>query len=150
MAITLNVNGQDYTVDAEPDTPLLWVIRDSIGMTGTKFGCGISQCGACTVHVDGVAQRSCQIPVRIVEGRQITTIEGISDGDNLHPVQEAWIEEDVPACGWCQSGQIMAAISLLARNSNPSDADIDAEMTNICRCGTYNQIRAAIHRAAAG
>lgn len=150
MAITLNVNGQDYTVDAEPDTPLLWVIRDSIGMTGTKFGCGISQCGACTVHVDGVAQRSCQIPVRIIEGRQITTIEGISDGDNLHPVQEAWIEEDVPACGWCQSGQIMAAISLLARNSNPSDADIDAEMTNICRCGTYNQIRAAIHRAAAG
>jgi len=150
VAITLNVNGQDYTVDAEPDTPLLWVIRDSIGMTGTKFGCGISQCGACTVHVDGVAQRSCQIPVRIIEGRQITTIEGISDGDNLHPVQEAWIEEDVPACGWCQSGQIMAAISLLARNSNPSDADIDAEMTNICRCGTYNQIRAAIHRAAAG
>ena len=150
MAVTLNVNGQDYTVDAEPDTPLLWVIRDSIGLTGTKFGCGISQCGSCTVHVDGVAQRSCQIPVRIVEGRQITTIEGISDGDNLHPVQEAWLEEDVPACGWCQSGQIMAAVSLLARNPNPSDADIDAEMTNICRCGTYNQIRAAIHRAAAG
>ena len=150
MAVTLNVNGQDYTVDAEPDTPLLWVIRDSIGLTGTKFGCGISQCGSCTVHVDGVAQRSCQIPVRIVEGRQITTIEGLADGDNLHPVQEAWLEEDVPACGWCQSGQIMAAVSLLARNPNPSDADIDAEMTNICRCGTYNQIRAAIHRAAAG
>lgn len=150
MAITLNVNGQDYTVDAEADTPLLWVIRDSIGMTGTKFGCGISQCGACTVHIDGVAARSCQIPASSVQGRQITTIEGISDGDNLHPVQEAWLEEDVPACGWCQSGQIMAAVSLLARNANPSDADIDAEMTNICRCGTYNQIRAAIHRAAAG
>lgn len=149
VAVTLNVNGQDYTVDAEPDTPLLWVIRDSIGMTGTKFGCGISQCGACTVHVDGVAQRSCQIPVSIVEGRQITTIEGLANGDDLHPVQEAWLEEDVPACGWCQSGQIMAAVSLLARNANPSDADIDAEMTNICRCGTYNQIRAAIHRAAA-
>ncbi len=148
MAVTLNVNGQDYTVDVEPDTPLLWVIRDSVGLTGTKFGCGISQCGSCTVHVDGVAQRSCQIPVRIVEGRQITTIEGLADGDNLHPVQEAWLEEDVPACGWCQSGQIMAAVSLLARNPNPSDADIDAEMTNICRCGTYNQIRAAIHRAA--
>ena len=150
MAVTLNVNGQDYTVDAEADTPLLWVIRDSIGMTGTKFGCGISQCGACTVHIDGVAARSCQIPASSVQGRQITTIEGISDGDNLHPVQEAWLEEDVPACGWCQSGQIMAAVSLLARNANPSDADIDAEMTNICRCGTYNQIRAAIHRAAAG
>jgi isoquinoline 1-oxidoreductase alpha subunit len=150
VAITLNVNGQDYTVDAEADTPLLWVIRDSIGMTGTKFGCGISQCGACTVHIDGVAARSCQIPASSVQGRQITTIEGISDGDNLHPVQEAWLEEDVPACGWCQSGQIMAAVSLLARNANPSDADIDAEMTNICRCGTYNQIRAAIHRAAAG
>jgi isoquinoline 1-oxidoreductase alpha subunit len=150
VAVTLNVNGQDYTVDAEADTPLLWVIRDSIGMTGTKFGCGISQCGACTVHIDGVAARSCQIPASSVQGRQITTIEGISDGDNLHPVQEAWLEEDVPACGWCQSGQIMAAVSLLARNANPSDADIDAEMTNICRCGTYNQIRAAIHRAAAG
>ena len=150
MAITLNVNGQDYTVDAEADTPLLWVIRDSIGMTGTKFGCGISQCGACTVHIDGEAKRSCQIPASSVQGRQITTIEGLSDGDNLHPVQEAWLEEDVPACGWCQSGQIMAAVSLLARTANPSDADIDAEMTNICRCGTYNQIRAAIHRAAAG
>ena len=147
MAYTLNVNGQDYTVDAEPDTPLLWVIRDSIGLTGTKFGCGISQCGACTVHVDGIAQRSCQLPVRIVVGRQITTIEGIS-ADGLHAVQEAWLAEDVPACGYCQSGQIMAAVSLLSRNPNPSDADIDAEMTNICRCGTYNQIRAAIHRAA--
>lgn len=147
MAYTLNVNGQDYTVDAEPDTPLLWVIRDSIGLTGTKFGCGISQCGACTVHVDGIAQRSCQLPVRIVVGRSITTIEGIS-ADGLHAVQEAWLAEDVPSCGYCQSGQIMAAVSLLSRNPNPSDADIDAEMTNICRCGTYNQIRAAIHRAA--
>lgn len=148
MAITLNVNGQDYTVDVESDTPLLWVIRDSIGLTGTKFGCGISQCGACTVHIDGQATRSCQYAASAAVGRQITTIEGVSSGDNLHPVQEAWLEEDVPACGYCQSGQIMAAVSLLARNPNPTDADIDAEMTNICRCGTYQQIRAAIHRAA--
>lgn len=147
MAITLNINGQDHTVDAEPDTPLLWVIRDSVGLTGTKFGCGISQCGACTVHVDGTATRTCQLPASAAVGRQITTIEGLSD-DLSHPVQQAWMEEDVPACGYCQSGQIMAAAALLARTPNPSDADIDAEMTNICRCGTYNQIRRAIHRAA--
>jgi isoquinoline 1-oxidoreductase alpha subunit len=148
VAITLNVNGQSHTADVESDTPLLWVIRDSIGLTGTKFGCGISQCGACTVHIDGQAVRSCQFAASAAVGRQITTIEGISAGDTLHPVQEAWLEEDVPACGYCQSGQIMAAVSLLARNPNPTDADIDAEMTNICRCGTYQQIRAAIHRAA--
>ncbi len=147
MAITLNINGQEHTVDVEPDTPLLWVVRDSIGMTGTKFGCGISQCGACTMHVDGVATRTCQYPASAAVGREITTIEGLSD-DRSHPVQQAWMEEDVPACGYCQSGQIMAAAALLARTPNPSDADIDAEMTNICRCGTYNQIRRAIHRAA--
>lgn len=147
MAYTLNVNGTDYTIDAEADTPLLWVIRDSVGLTGTKFGCGISQCGACTVHVDGNAVRSCQTPVSSVVGRAITTIEGLST-DRSHPVQQAWLEEDVPACGYCQSGQIMAAVALLSRNPNPTDADIDAEMTNICRCGTYVQIRAAIHRAA--
>lgn len=147
MAITLNINGQDHTVDVEPDTPLLWVVRDSIGMTGTKFGCGISQCGACTMHVDGVATRTCQFPASAAVGRAITTIEGLSE-DRSHPVQQAWMEEDVPACGYCQSGQIMAAAALLARTPNPSDSDIDAEMTNICRCGTYNQIRRAIHRAA--
>jgi len=147
VAITLNINGQEHTVDVEPDTPLLWVVRDSIGMTGTKFGCGISQCGACTMHVDGVATRTCQYPASAAVGREITTIEGLSD-DRSHPVQQAWMEEDVPACGYCQSGQIMAAAALLARTPNPSDADIDAEMTNICRCGTYNQIRRAIHRAA--
>jgi len=147
VAITLNINGQDHTVDVEPDTPLLWVVRDSIGMTGTKFGCGISQCGACTMHVDGVATRTCQLPASAAVGREITTIEGLSD-DRSHPVQQAWMDEDVPACGYCQSGQIMAAAALLARTPNPSDSDIDAEMTNICRCGTYNQIRAAIHRAA--
>ena len=150
MAFNLNVNGEEYTVDAEADTPLLWVLRDSIGLTGTKFGCGIAQCGACTVHVDGTAVRSCQLAVSAVIGRRVTTIEGISDGDNLHPVQDAWIAEDVPDCGYCQSGQIMAAVALLSRNSNPSDADIDAEMTNICRCGTYARIRRAIHRAAQG
>ncbi len=148
MALTLNVNGENLTVDAEGDTPLLWVLRDTIGLTGTKFGCGIAQCGACTVHVDGTAVRSCQLAVSAVVGRQITTIEGISDGDNLHPIQEAWVEEDVPDCGYCQSGQIMAAVALLARNPNPSDADINAEMTNICRCGSYARIRKAIHRAA--
>lgn len=148
MAFTLNINGQDHTVDVEADTPLLWVIRDSIGLTGTKFGCGISQCGACTVHIDGQATRSCQFPASAAVGRAITTIEGISEG-GLHPVQEAWIEEDVPDCGYCQSGQVMAAVSLLSRIPNPTDAQINAEMTNICRCGSYTRIRRAIHRAAA-
>lgn len=147
MIYSLSINGQDHTVDVEPDTPLLWVLRDSIGLTGTKFGCGISQCGACTVHLDGAAQRSCQIPVSQVSGRAVTTIEGLSP-DGTHPVQLAWVEEDVPACGYCQSGQIMTAVALLSRNPAPTDSDINAEMTNICRCGTYGAIRKAIHRVA--
>jgi aerobic-type carbon monoxide dehydrogenase small subunit (CoxS/CutS family) len=147
--ITLRVNGKTYQVDAEPTTPLLWVLRDSIGLTGTKYGCGIAQCGACTVHVDGRATRSCVLPVSAVLNSDITTIEGLS-ADGQHPVQRAWIEHDVPQCGYCQSGQIMATVALLARNPNPSDSDIDREITNICRCGTYQRIRTAIHRAATG
>jgi isoquinoline 1-oxidoreductase alpha subunit len=146
--IELTVNGTAYRFDIEPETPLLWVLRDEIGLTGTKFGCGIAQCGACTVHVDGTAVRSCQVPVGSLGAAIITTIEGLG-AKKLHPVQQAWAAEDVPQCGYCQSGQIMAASALLARNPIPSDADIDAEMTNICRCGTYPRIRAAIHRAAA-
>ena len=144
--LTLRVNGKTYQVDAEPATPLLWVLRDSIGLTGTKFGCGIAQCGACTVHVDGRATRSCVLPVSAVLNSEITTIEGLSP-ETQHPVQRAWIEQDVPQCGYCQSGQIMAVAALLSRNSNPSDSDIDREITNICRCGTYQRIRMAIHRA---
>jgi aerobic-type carbon monoxide dehydrogenase small subunit (CoxS/CutS family) len=147
--VGLRINGKDVTVDVAPDTPLLWVLRDNLGLNGTKFGCGIGQCGACSVHLDGAVARSCQLPVSALEGREITTIEGLSEeGD--HPVQEAWIAEQVPQCGYCQSGQIMAAVSLLQRNRNPTDADIDAAMTNICRCGTYQRIRRAIHRAAGG
>ena len=146
--ITLKVNGTQHQLDIEPETPLLWVIRDEIGLTGTKFGCGIAQCGCCTVHVDGEATRSCSVPVGAVDGKEITTIEGLSH-DSKHPVQVAWIAEDVPQCGYCQSGQIMAATALLKQHPHPTDADIDAGMTNICRCGTYPQIRAAIHRAAA-
>ena len=148
--VTLTVNGKRHTVDVEPDTPLLWVIRESIGLTGTKFGCGIGQCGACTVHVDGAATRSCQLPVSFVAGKSITTIEGLSPDTTAaaHPLQKAWIEEDVPQCGYCQSGQLMAAAALLAKNPHPSDAEIDAAMTNICRCGTYNRIRRGIKRAA--
>jgi aerobic-type carbon monoxide dehydrogenase small subunit (CoxS/CutS family) len=145
--ITLRVNGQTYQVDAEPGTPLLWVLRDSIGLTGTKYGCGIAQCGACTVHVNGRATRSCVLPVSAVLNSEITTIEGLSP-DSQHAVQRAWIEHDVPQCGYCQSGQIMAVAALLARNPNPSDGDVDREITNICRCGTYQRIRMAIHRAA--
>lgn len=146
MAISLKVNGQSHSADVAPDTPLLWVIRESLGMTGTKFGCGMAQCGACTVHVDGVATRSCVTPVSAVEGKAITTIEGL--GGN-HPVQKAWLEVDVVQCGYCQSGQIMSASALLAKNKNPSDADITAAMNgNLCRCGTYDRIRAAIKRAA--
>jgi isoquinoline 1-oxidoreductase alpha subunit len=145
--ITLKVNGQTHQVDAEPDTPLLWVLRDSIGMTGTKYGCGIAYCGACTVHLDGVALRSCQMPVGDVGDAEVTTIEGLS-ADSSHPVQQAWREIDVPQCGYCQSGQIMAVAALLAENSEPTDADIDQQLTNICRCGTYARIRMAIHRAA--
>ncbi len=148
MAVTLKVNGQTHTLDIEPDMPLLWAIRDEIGLTGTKFGCGIAQCGACTVHIDGVAMRSCSIPASTAAGKNITTIEGLASADGkLHPVQAAWVAEDVPQCGYCQSGQIMAAAALLKEKPNPTDADIDG-ITNICRCGTYVRIRRAIHRAA--
>ena len=147
--ITFTVNGKRETVNVTPDTPLLWVLRDTLGLTGTKFGCGIAQCGACTVHLDGVATRTCVLPVSAVAGKRVTTIEGLSK-NRSHAVQRAWIEEDVPQCGYCQSGQIMAAAALLAKNPHPTDADIDTAMTNICRCGTYQRIRAAIHRAAQG
>ncbi len=146
MSISLIVNGLAYTPDVEPETPLLWVIRDSLKLTGTKFGCGIAQCGACTVLVDGVATRSCMTAASAVVGKAITTIEGLS-ADGSHPVQRAWIEYDVPQCGYCQSGQIMAAVALLKKKPNPTDADIDANMDNICRCGTYPRIRKAVHRA---
>ena len=146
--IGLRINGKDMSVDATPDTPLLWVLRDSLSMTGTKFGCGIGQCGACTVHLDGTPTRSCQVPLNAVTGKEITTIEGIS-ADGSHPVQQAWIAEQVPQCGYCQSGQIMAAAALLAKTPKPTDADIDEAMSgNLCRCGTYQRIRRAIHRAA--
>jgi aerobic-type carbon monoxide dehydrogenase small subunit (CoxS/CutS family) len=145
--ISLSVNGTRHELDIEPETPLLWVLRDELGLTGTKFGCGIAQCGACTVHMNGVPVRSCQMPVGGLAGVAITTIEGLSP-DSSHAVQRAWIEADVPQCGYCQSGQIMAAVALLEGNKTPSDSDIDAAMTNICRCGTYPRIRAAIHRAA--
>jgi len=144
------VNGKAIDSAAAPDTPLLWVLREDLGLTGTKFGCGIGQCGACTVHVDGTAAKSCQLPVSAVEGMTITTIEGLSDDSTL-PLQVAWIEEQVPQCGYCQSGQIMAAAALLAGTPKPTDADIDAAMSgNICRCGTYQRIRKAVHRAAGG
>ena len=144
----LNVNGQTLETDADPETPLLWVLRDHLGLTGTKFGCGKALCGACTVHVDGAATRSCVTTVGTLEGKQIKTIEGLSP-DRSHPVQKAWMELDVPQCGYCQSGQIMSATALLAQTPNPTDADIDSAMAgNICRCGTYPRIRAAIHRAA--
>jgi isoquinoline 1-oxidoreductase subunit alpha len=146
--ISLSINGQSHNADVEDSTPLLWVLRDTIGMTGTKYGCGIAQCGACTVHVDGVAMRSCSIPVSMVAGKQITTIEGIAAGGKLSAVQQAWLDGDVPQCGYCQSGMIMAVTALLKQKPKPTDADIDAAITNICRCGTYQQIRAAIHAAA--
>ena len=144
----LTVNGQSHNVDADPDTPLLWVLRDHIGLTGTKYGCGIAQCGACTVHMDGMAVRSCSVPVSLAEGKQITTIEGLAQNGTLHKVQKAWIEHDVPQCGYCQSGMIMAVAALLKDKPKPTDADIDREITNICRCGTYQQVREAIHTAA--
>jgi aerobic-type carbon monoxide dehydrogenase small subunit (CoxS/CutS family) len=147
--ITIKVNGTTRNVDVEPGTPLLWVLRDALGLTGTKYGCGIAECGACTVHVDGAATRSCITPVSTVEGQEILTIEGLAQGDSLHPVQQAWLDEDVVQCGYCQSGQIMSAAELLKRNQSPSDADIDDAMSgNICRCGTYGRIRCAIQRAA--
>jgi isoquinoline 1-oxidoreductase alpha subunit len=145
--ISLTINGKAYSLDVEAETPLLWVIRDELGMTGTKFGCGIAQCGACTVHVDGEAMRSCSVQVGDMANKTITTIEGLSP-DARHPVQQAWLAEDVPQCGYCQSGQIMAAAAFLKQYPKPTDADIDANLTNICRCGTYVRIRRAIHRAA--
>jgi len=148
MAISLTINGLAHAVEVEPETPLLWVLRDSIGLTGTKFGCGIAQCGVCTVHIDGQPVRSCTTPVAAAVGRQVTTIEGLSP-DGSHPVQRAWVEHTVPQCGYCQSGQIMAAAALLARTPNPTDQDIDRAMLGqLCRCGTYQRIRKAIHRAA--
>jgi isoquinoline 1-oxidoreductase alpha subunit len=144
----LTINGESYEVDVDADTPLLWVLRDTLGLVGTKFGCGVAQCGACTVHVDGKAVRSCSLPVSAAGGKAITTIEGLAPGGALHPVQEAWLDLDVPQCGYCQSGMIMAVTALLREKPAPSDADIDAAITNICRCGTYQRIRAAIHAAA--
>jgi isoquinoline 1-oxidoreductase subunit alpha len=145
---TLNINGKTYQADVDPRTPLLWVLRDTVGLTGTKYGCGIAQCGACTVHVGGVATRSCSLPVSAVGGKPITTIEGLAPEGALHKVQQAWLDHDVPQCGYCQSGMIMAAVALLKDNPKPTDEDIDGAMTNICRCGTYQQVRAAIHSAA--
>ena len=144
----LTVNGKTHDVDADPNTPLLWVLREWLGMTGTKYGCGIAQCGACTVHIDGVATRSCVTPFNLAAGKQITTIEGLAENGNPHPVQKAWLEHDVPQCGYCQSGMIMAVAALLKENPKPSDADIDSAITNICRCGTFQQVREAIHMAA--
>ena len=144
--ISLTVNGRRHDLDIESETPLLWVLRDELGLTGTKFGCGIAECGACTVHVAGQAVRSCMLPVGGVQG-DIVTIEGLSQ-DGSHPVQKAWVAEDVPQCGYCQTGQIMAAVAFLKQHPNPGDAEIDAELTGICRCGTYPRLRAAIHRAA--
>lgn len=145
MAFTLKVNGETHTVDVEPDTPLLWVLRDEIGLKGTKYGCGIAACGACTVHMDGAAERTCVLPVEAAEGYEITTIEGLANGGQLHPVQEEWIRNQVPQCGYCQSGMIMAVAALLAENPNPSDQDINDTITNVCRCGTYQRVRDSIH-----
>jgi isoquinoline 1-oxidoreductase alpha subunit len=145
---TLKVNGRLHEIDVEDDTPLLWALRDAVGLTGTKFGCGIAACGACTVHVDGIAQRSCQLTVAQAEGAEILTIEGLGAPDALHPVQKAWVELDVAQCGYCQSGQIMAAAALLATTPEPADHDIELAMTNLCRCGTYEKVRAGVKRAA--
>ena len=146
--IRLTINGKRHDLDVDPNTPLLWAIREQAGLTGTKYGCGIAQCGACTVHVDGSPMRSCAIPVGAVAGRKVTTVEGLAKGNVLHKVQKAWIEHEVPQCGYCQSGMIMAAAALLQANPKPTDADIDAAMTNICRCGTFQEVRKAIHAAA--
>src|SRR3954466_11957766 len=145
----LTINGREQQVDVDPDTPLLWVLRDTLGLTGTKYGCGIAQCGACTVHIDGAATRSCSIPVSSVGARKITTIEGLAANGTLHKVQQAWIDNDVPQCGYCQSGMIMAVAALLKDKPKPTDADIGGATTHICRCGTFNQVRAAVHAAAA-
>jgi isoquinoline 1-oxidoreductase alpha subunit len=142
------LNGKSTTVDVDPSTPLLWVLREQVGLTGTKYGCGVAQCGACTVHIDGAATRSCVLPVSAVEGKKVTTIEGLADKGKLSKVQAAWIKHDVPQCGYCQSGMIMAVTALLKEKPNPTDADINSAITNICRCGTFQQVRAAIHDAA--
>jgi isoquinoline 1-oxidoreductase subunit alpha len=147
--VKLTINGKPHDVDVEPDTPLLWVIRDTIGLTGTKYGCGIAACGACTVHIDGQPVRSCSLPVSDAANKQITTIEGLATNGKLHKVQQAWIDHDVPQCGYCQSGMIMAVAALLKEKPKPTDADIDKAITNICRCGTYQQVRAGIHAAVA-
>jgi isoquinoline 1-oxidoreductase subunit alpha len=144
----LTINGEIHNIDIDPDTPLLWAIREWVGMTGTKYGCGIAQCGACTVHIDNEAVRSCSFPVSAAEGKQITTIEGLAKNGAMHPVQAAWLAKDVPQCGYCQSGMIMAVAALLKEKPKPTDADIDAAITNICRCGTFQQVREAIHAAA--
>jgi isoquinoline 1-oxidoreductase alpha subunit len=150
MAITILVNGTEHTLDLEPEMPLLWALREALGLTGTKFGCGISVCGACTVHLNGRAVRSCVLPLSAADGKRVTTIEGLAPHDALHRVQQAWIARQVPQCGYCQSGVIMAVAALLGQNRNPTDEAIDAEITNICRCGTFARMRAAIHEAAAG
>ena len=144
----LNINGKTQQVDVDPSTPLLWALREQVGLTGTKYGCGIAQCGSCTVHIDGAAVRSCVTPVSAVQGKKITTIEGIAANGTLNKIQKAWLEHDVPQCGYCQSGMVMAATALLNAKPKPTDADIDAAMTNICRCGTFQQVREAIHAAA--
>jgi isoquinoline 1-oxidoreductase alpha subunit len=146
--LLLTINEESHEIDVEPDTPLLWVIRDSIGMTGTKYGCGIAQCGACTVHIDGTATRSCAVLVGDVAGKKVTTIEGLAENGGLTKVQQAWVDLDVPQCGYCQSGMIMAVSALLREKPKPTDTDIDSAITNICRCGTFQQVRAAIHAAA--
>jgi isoquinoline 1-oxidoreductase alpha subunit len=146
--IRLSINGTTHDVDVDSNTPLLWAIREQVGLTGTKYGCGVAQCGACTVHVDGIPMRACAIPVGSVGGRKITTIEGLAAGGKLHKVQQAWIEHEVPQCGYCQCGMIMAAAALLNSNPKPTDADIDVAITNICRCGTFQEVRKAIHAAA--
>ena len=146
--VRLSINGKTHNVDVDPNTPLLWVIREQVGLTGTKYGCGVAQCGACTVHLDGTAVRSCVVPVGAAEGKQITTIEGLATGSVLHKVQKAWLDHEVPQCGYCQSGMIMAVAALMKDKPKPTDADIDTVITNICRCGTFQQVREAIHAAA--
>jgi isoquinoline 1-oxidoreductase alpha subunit len=146
--IRLNINGKTHEVDADPSTPLLWAIREQVGLTGTKYGCGVAQCGACTVHIDGAPVRSCSMPASAAVGKKITTVEGLAQGGKLNKVQQAWLAHDVPQCGYCQSGMIMAATALLAKTPHPTDAQIDAAITNICRCGTFQQVREAIHAAA--
>ena len=146
--ISLTINGRTHNIDVEPDTPLLWAIRENVGLTGTKYGCGIAQCGSCTVHVDGVPMRSCSLPVSAADGKRITTIEGLAENGVLHKVQKAWLDHEVPQCGYCQSGMIMAVAALLKDKPKPTDADINDAITNICRCGTFQQVREAIHAAA--